>query len=143
MKFRDWIILAEGVDPQKVIDAALVARKTSGVCDRAHFGDCKAISEETVKALLKTGIQARITGGTFITKPKENESWDHSWILVMDRWILDPTIDQFFSEIDVDMRTKTPGVYYSNPSWDGNVYKNRYYRAKSIKLNLGNSIYKK
>lgn len=143
MKFRDWMVLAEGIDPQQVINAALVARKTSGVCDRARFGDCKEISEETVKILSRAGIQARLSGGTFITKPDDNESWDHSWVLVMNRWVLDPTIDQFFSDLDVDMKTKTPGVYYSHPSWDGNIYRDRYYRAKAIKLDLGNGISKK
>lgn len=144
MKFQDWLILIENADPQQVVNAALVARKSGGVCNRAQFGDCKAISEEAVKVLQHAGIQARLSGGTFITNVDDNQSWDHSWVVVMNRWIFDPTIDQFFSELDVDMRTKTPGVYYSHPSWDGNGYKNRYFRAKPIaSLDLGNGISKK
>lgn len=132
MKFLDWLVLVEGANPQQVINAALEARKTGGVCNRAHFGDCMAISEDTIKILTSLGIPARLTGGTFITNPKEDDSWDHSWIIVNNRWILDVTIDQFFSELDVDMHTKTPGIYYSHPSWDGNVYKSRYFRREPI-----------
>jgi hypothetical protein len=132
MKFLDWLSLVESVDPQQVIDAALAARKNGGICDRAHFGDCKEISQATLQMLQKVGIQARLTGGTFITKPKDDESWDHSWLIINNKWILDPTVDQFFSDLDVDMHTKTPGIYYSHPNWDGNSLKSRYYRSKPI-----------
>ena len=143
MKFQDWMVLIEGVDPQQIINAALVARE-QGVCDRTHFSDCKTISEKTVKILQHAGIQARLSNGTFITKSKKNESWDHSWIIIMNRWILDVTIDQFHSELDNNIKTKTPGIYYSHPSWDGNNYKDRYFRAKSIAtLDLSNGISKK
>jgi DNA polymerase III alpha subunit len=64
MKFLDWLSLVESVDPQQVIDAALAARKNGGICDRAHFGDCKEISQATLQMLQKVGIQARLTDGT-------------------------------------------------------------------------------
>jgi hypothetical protein len=144
MKFKDWMILAEGIDPQQIINAAMVARKSVGVCDRAHFGDCKEISEHTVEVLKRAGIECRLSGGTFTTNLKDNSSWDHSWVVVANRWILDATIDQFFKDLDVDMKTKSPGIYYSHPSWDGNVYKDRYFRFKSkVKLDLGNGITQK
>lgn len=137
MKFKDWILFAESIDPQHVVNAALSARKQGKICDRAHFGDCKEISEETLKILKRAGIPARMSGGTFITNLENKDSWDHSWVVVSGKWILDPTIDQFFSDLDEDMILKQPGVYYSHPSWDGNTLSNRYFRSKPIaKLDL-------
>jgi hypothetical protein len=131
MKFRDWIVLIESIDPQQIINAALVARK-QGNCDRVHFSACKAILEETLAILMRAGISARISSGTFTTK--KNESWDHSWIVV-GKWILDPTVDQF--KTDSAIKTKSPGIYYSHPSWDGNHLRERYFHSKPIaKINL-------
>ena len=137
MKFKDWIIFSESIDPQQVVNAALTARKHGGICNRSHFGDCKELSEETLKLLKQLGIPARLSGGTFTTNISDKQSWDHSWIVVSGRWILDVTIDQFFSDLDEDMILKQPGIYYSHPSWDGNTYKDRYYRSAPIaKINL-------
>ena len=132
MRFSDWKLLVESLDPQQIVNTALQVRKLKGVCTRAKFGDCKELSEELMKMLLRQGVQARMSGGTFITKPKDDESWEHSWLVINNRWVLDVTIDQFFSDLDVDMHTKTPGIYFSHPNWDGNVYKDRYYRARSL-----------
>lgn len=96
---------------QKIIDAALQARKDMG-CDRAEYGDCRDASERTVTLLEGMGIPARLAGGQFTTNFAEGEEWDHSWVVVGDE-ILDPTVDQFFSPLEVDLETVVSGIYYS------------------------------
>jgi transglutaminase-like putative cysteine protease len=109
---------------RKVISAALEARKEIS-CDKAIFGDCLDVSRRTVAILNKAGIPAKLTGGQFVTNPVEDEEWDHSWVIV-DGEILDPTVDQFFSPLDVDLETTVPGIYYSPV--DGGWLDDRYKR---------------
>lgn len=135
LDFTHWLYLTESLDPQQVINAAILGRKNGGICDRAHFGDCQDIMKETMVVLRRAGIQAYESGGTFITNLANNDSWEHSWVQV-GKHILDPTVDQFFSDLDVDMHTKTPGIYYSNPQWDGNELRNRYQRTSGTKIKL-------
>lgn len=97
---------------QKVVDAALKARKQIN-CDRAIFGDCLDVSKRTIVILSEIGISAKLEGGQFITNFDDDEEWDHSWVVVDDE-ILDPTVDQFFSSLDVDLVTTIPGIYYSS-----------------------------
>jgi hypothetical protein len=123
MKFKDWIVFTESIDPQQIINAALAARKNSN-CNQTRFEDCKELAQQTLEILKRAGIQVHLSAGTFQTN---KESWDHSWLIIMNRWVLDPAVSQF-PNID----TKTPGIYYSHPSWDGNKYKDRYYRKKPI-----------
>ncbi|KKN96730.1 hypothetical protein LCGC14_0163740 [marine sediment metagenome] len=112
------------------IDLAKQARKQF-VCDVAQFGDCSETAEGLVKLLRAKGIQAKIQGGQFITvtgdRPgfEELEEWDHTWVIVGSH-ILDPTVDQFTSTLDVDLYTSEGGVYYSHPSVDGDELKSRY-----------------
>jgi hypothetical protein len=121
----DFRTFLEGiVDPKQVVSAALKARSDDKIC-RARFGDCRSTATATVKYLNEMGIPAKLAGGQFITNPAEDEEWDHSWVQV-GQYILDPTVDQFFSSLDVDMETKTPGVYYSHPLWDGSGLAKRY-----------------
>lgn len=107
---------------RQIINLALQARQQAG-CDKARFGDCRDVSERTVVLLKSMGIPAKLKGGHFIANPDENDYWDHSWV-VIDGEILDPTVDQFFSTLDVDLETETPGIYYS--ALDGPWLMNRY-----------------
>ena len=118
--------------PAQIVSVAQEARKQEGVkC--AVFGDCNAVCDLTVKLLGKMGIQAKRVGGHFRASSSdsrynfsgENSDSEHSWVLV-EGYILDPTIDQFFSELDEDMHTKVEGIYFSHPEWDGNRYVKRY-----------------
>jgi hypothetical protein len=106
-----------------VVQAAIKARKNLGIkC--ARFGDCNDVSKTVAQLLKRSGIPAKWTGHYFDNG--DNGYTDHSWVVVDGKWILDPTIDQFFSSLDEDMDTKIPGVYYSHPEWDGNKYVKRY-----------------
>lgn len=96
---------------EKIINAALRARKEVG-CSPAGFGDCGDVSKRTVDILEEDGISAKVVGGLFITNVREQENWDHSWVEIGNA-ILDGTIDQFISELDVDLVTEVPGIYYS------------------------------
>ncbi len=113
------------VEPNQIVDIALRARKEIGIEGCAKFGDCKEVCEKLVTLLEETKIPARLAGGMFTTNIDDDEKWDHSWVIVNNN-ILDPTIDQFFSPLDIDMDVKTEGVYFSHPSWDGPKYVERY-----------------
>lgn len=117
-------LFLENLDPSSIVDIAQQARQEAGIVRCAKFGDCNDVCDLTVKLLKQRKIKAKRVGGYFWTG-EENGDIEHSWIIV-DNFILDPTIDQFFSTLDVDMHTEVPGIYYSHPDWDGDVYVNRY-----------------
>jgi hypothetical protein len=106
----------------EIINTAILARQQYG-CNPAIFGDCKNVSKIVVSALNQKGIPAKLKGGQFITNPSEDEEWDHSWITIGSS-VLDPTVDQFFSMLDIDLITEVPGIYYSE--LDGDWLKSRY-----------------
>jgi hypothetical protein len=107
---------------RRIIEAALQARNEIN-CVKAVFGDCLDVSRRTVAILKEMQIPAKLVGGQFITNFEEDEEWDHSWVMVGEE-ILDPTVDQFFSPLDVDLRTTVPGIYYS--AIDGSWLDDRY-----------------
>jgi hypothetical protein len=117
-------LFLENLDPSTIVDIAQQARQEADITTCARFGDCKDVSNITIKLLKQRGIKAQLKGGYF-SPGGENGDVEHSWI-VIDGFILDPTIDQFFSELDVDMDTKVKGIYYSHHEWDGDKYENRY-----------------
>ena len=115
---------------KKIISAVLQIRASEGI-QRCTFGDCNDICDKTLIALKKLHIPARRQSGQFITNPNppdtdEEETWDHTWIVIENNYIFDPTVDQFFSSLDVDLITKQPGIYYSHPDWDGDWLVKRY-----------------
>ena len=108
-----------------VTPAAKRARKTWGITKRAEFGDCSAVCRLLVEILQELGIQCRLQFGKFHTA--EDEEWDHTWVETFEKydiWILDPTVDQFYSSLDIDLETKTDGIYYSKV--DGDELASRY-----------------
>jgi len=109
------------LSPQEIVNITVQARKNIEICERAKFGDCGDAAKETVK-LLNSG---KIESGYFVYNLPNEEQSEHSWIRI-GRYVLDPTIDQFFSDLDVDLETKTYGIYFSHPSWDGDWLLNRY-----------------
>lgn len=113
--------------PSEIVAVAVAARRKYGICDkqRARFGDCNDTARMVVQMLNKMGLQTQFQGGQFVCDPNDDLQFDHGWVLV-DGQILDPTVDQFFSELDVDLYTKTPGVYFSHPEWDGEWLRPRY-----------------
>lgn len=115
--FKQFII-------KKIISTALQVREKEDIT-HSQFGDCNDIVVKTIAELNKLRIPARRQGGQFISNPSEDEEYDHTWI-VIENDIFDPTIDQFFSSLDVDLITKQPGVYYSHPEWDGDWLVKRY-----------------
>lgn len=124
--------MVEAIAAEPVVQAALRARSGEGIrC--ARFGDCKAAATATVALLRQEGIPAKLVHGRFVSATgdapgfEERTEWDHSWVEVSGD-ILDPTVDQFFSELDEDMILETPGVYYSHPRWDGDWLVSRYER---------------
>jgi GNAT superfamily N-acetyltransferase len=110
---------------EKIINAALQARQETG-CLPTGFGDCGDTSKKTVAILKENGISAKVVDGLFITNVSVQENWDHSWVEI-GNVILDPTVDQFLSEMDVDVETEVPGVYYS--AVDGGWLAGRYQRS--------------
>ena len=138
MRWRLNYIKMAALNPHEIVQLALRARDEYGICERAQFGDCKDTSQGLVNLLQERGLHARVTGSQFIYGYDNNPAYegddeeasphssnDHSWVM-LNGWILDPTVDQFFSDMDVDLVTKTPGVYFSHPQWDGPKYVNRY-----------------
>mgnify|MGYP000299444042 CR=1 FL=1 len=112
-------------DPQSVVQAAIQARADEGIAGRATFGDCKAVCNRLASLLRKLGVVAQLKGGQFICDPNDEIHYDHSWLIVGGD-ILDPTVDQFFSDLDFDLSTQTPGVYFSHPECDGDWLTDRY-----------------
>ena len=118
-------LFLENLDPSSIVDVAQQARQEAGVIRCALFGDCKDVSNDTIKLLKQKGVKAHIEGSYFYVGD-ENGDFEHSWVVVDNGFILDPTIDQFFSSLDEDMHTKVKGIYFSHPEWDGDRYANRY-----------------
>lgn len=114
-------------ETEEIINTAILARQRYGCHSKAMFGDCLDVSKIIVPVLNQKGIPAKIHGGFFITNPSEDEKWVHSWVSIGEE-ILDPTVDQFFSSLDVDLVTKVPGIYYSEI--DGDWLRNRYWRLR-------------
>lgn len=112
-------------DPQSVVQAAIRARADEDITARASFGDCKATCVRLASLLRAAGIPAQLKGGQFVCNPNNEIHYDHSWLVVSSD-ILDPTVDQFFSDLDFDLSTQTPGVYFSHPEWDGDWLTDRY-----------------
>lgn len=110
-----------------IVWCAVKARRRYGLSGLTHasFGDCNAVCKLTSSLLGQQDIDSKVRGHGFIYDLSEGESFEHSYVLV-DGHILDPTIDQFFSPLDVDLHTAVPGVYFSHPDWDGDWLKERY-----------------
>jgi hypothetical protein len=111
--------------------AALVeeARLGKGVDSNAVFGDCGPVSRDLIPLLMGRGVTVRLAHGIFVSNPEEEEQWDHSWVeLDIDgkTYILDPTVDQFFSPLDVDLVLENEKFYFSHPDWDGDWLAERY-----------------
>jgi hypothetical protein len=115
----------ENNNPDSIVQACQKARRDYGVKQCSSFGDCKDISKESMIILKSVGVVAQLVGGHFLANKNDGEEYDHSW-LVVDGFVLDPTIDQFFSSLDEDLTTNIFGVYFSHPEWDGDKYLNRY-----------------
>lgn len=86
-----------GLDPY-----IMLAREEWGIeaAERAEFGDCTPVAI-ILKRLLEeeTDKEVVIVGGRF--QCDEDTEFDHTWLLV-DGEIVDPTVDQFYSDLDVD-----------------------------------------
>lgn len=115
----------ENISAESIVQACQKARRDYGIKKCSTFGDCKDVSQEVSKILKSLGITARLVGGYFLANRNYGEEYEHSWLMT-DNFILDPTIDQFFSPLDEDLVTKTFGIYFSHPEWDGDKYSNRY-----------------
>lgn len=132
MNFRQFL---ENQEYDSAIEACLQARRQWGICGArtagsakgvgAVFGDCKETAKGAVALLQRQNRNARLAHGYFIADPAEDESWEHTWIEI-DDYILDPTVDQFFSSLDIDLYTTVQGIYFSHPEWDGDSLKERY-----------------
>ncbi len=120
MNFR---LFLENLNPSSIVHFAQQARQESGITRCAKFGDCNDVVNKTVNLLKRAGIKAKLKGSQFWTD--DDMYFDHSWVIIYGN-ILDPTIDQFFSELDVDLETKVSGIYYSDYEWDGPKYIERY-----------------
>lgn len=120
--FKEFLL--EATNPQTVINLAIESRNEIGI-ECAKFGDCADVSHNLLKKLNQNNIKAVIDGGYFIYNLKNDESYEHSWIKI-DNYILDATIDQFYSDLDEDLETKYYGIYFSHPQVDGNWLEKRY-----------------
>lgn len=116
----------ENVTAESIVQACQKARRDYGIKQCSAFGDCKDVSKEVSKILRSLGVSATLTGGHFLANKNDGEEYEHSWLMI--DFLLDPTIDQFFSSLDEDMETIVPGIYYAHPQWDGDKYINRYSR---------------
>jgi len=127
MNFKLWL----EEENKEVILLAQQARRNWGICDRAKFGDCKATSKGLVMLLTQAGRPAKLAHGYFKASTgdmpgnEQETNFEHSWVEI-DGDILDPTVDQFFSMLDVDLHTTVEGIYYSHPDWDGDELRERY-----------------
>ena len=121
MQFREYF---EKQD-HRIVSLAMKARQQGGICTRSRFGDCNDIVARTLALLTHNGIHAKRVAGNFICDPREDVYFEHTWIAISD-YVLDPTVDQFFSDLDVDLITKQRGIYYSAPDWDGDWLEKRY-----------------
>jgi hypothetical protein len=116
-----------------MIRFCMMARSEAGIGhrDRAKFGDCTAAAT-ALKRIVEgfTNHTVVIKGGKFVCDydPSDSDeplSFDHTW-LEIDGIIVDPTVDQFFSDLDVDMDLVTDGMYIGHPDHDADTLKARY-----------------
>jgi hypothetical protein len=117
------VVLAFTMNTTKIIAAAKRARKFCGIAnnERAVFNDCGPVSRQLVQELAEIGIDAQLAHGQF--KCDDDTEFDHTWVVV-DGVIIDPTVDQFFSDLEIDLVTHTPGLYF--PPHDTDYLNGRY-----------------
>lgn len=109
----------------QIIAAVKRARRFCLNGEKARFGDCGPVSFRLVEELAFLDIACQMDAGTFqYTAHEENDKLDHTWVILHDGTIIDPTVDQFFSDLDIDLVTTHPGIYF--PPVDGDYLVSRY-----------------
>lgn len=108
----------------QIIKIAKDAQKFLCGNSKAVFGDCGPVSTDIVNNLADAGIKAKLTHGNFIVDISQpTEITPHTWVTVGGH-ILDATVDQFFSILDIDLECEIPGIYFV--PFDGEYLVNRY-----------------